>query len=217
MEIFELNAQRRTERGTGASRRLRHTGYIPAIIYGAGKEPVSLTISQNDVLKRLEYEAFYSRILTINIDNQAEKAVLKALQRHPFRKMVLHLDLLRVSDTEKIQMRIPLHFINEDKCAGVKQSGGFVSHLAADIDIRCLPKDLPEFIEVDLENVELNKIVHLSDLVAPEGVEWAGSALDVPIVSVHLARGTQEEDEAETETVQEEGEEEKEEETASKK
>jgi len=213
MEIFELDAQRRTERGTGASRRLRHTGYIPAIIYGAGKEPVSLTISQNDVLKRLEYEAFYSRILTINIDNQAEKAVLKALQRHPFRKMVLHLDLLRVSETDKIQMRIPLHFINEDKSAGVKQSGGFVSHLAADIDIRCLPKDLPEFIEVDLENVQLNQIVHLSDLVPPEGVEWTGSAVDIPIVSIHLARGTQETDE--TETVQEE--EEKEEETVSKK
>jgi len=213
MEIFELDAQRRTERGTGASRRLRHTGYIPAIIYGAGKEPVSLTLSHNEVLKRLEYEAFYSRILTINIDNQAEKAVLKALQRHPFRKMVLHLDLLRVSETDKIQMRIPLHFINEDKSAGVKQSGGFVSHLAADIDIRCLPKDLPEFIEVDLENVQLNQIVHLSDLVPPEGVEWTGSAVDIPIVSIHLARGTQETDEA----VEEEKEEEKEEETVSKK
>jgi len=214
MEIFELNAQRRTERGTGASRRLRHAGYIPAIIYGAGKEAISLTISHNDVLKRLEHEAFYSRILTINIDNQAEKAVLKALQRHSFRKMVLHLDLLRVSETEKIQMRIPLHFINEDKSLGIKQSGGCVSHLAADIDIRCLPKDLPEFIEVDLEKVQLNQIIHLSDLVTPEGVEWA-SVLDIPIVSVHLARGTQA-DEAEDEAVQAEKEE-KEEETVSKK
>lgn len=214
MEIFELNAERRTELGTGASRRLRHAGYIPAIIYGAGKKPVSLTILHNDVIKRLEHEAFYSRILTINIDNQPEKAVLKALQRHSFRKMILHLDLLRISETEKIQMRIPLHFLNEDKCIGVKQSGGIISHHAADIDIRCLPKDLPEFIEVDLENVQINKIVHLSDLVPLEGVEWVSSGLDIPIVSVHLARGTQEE---EAEAAQEEGEEEKEEETVSSK
>ncbi len=204
METFEINAQRRTERGKGASRRLRRAGYIPAIIYGVGKEPISLTLSHNELLKHLEHEAFYSRILTVNIDNQPEKAVLKDLQRHPYRPLIMHLDLQRVSDTKKLQMRIPLHFIHEDQCQGVKQEGGIISHHAAEVEIRCLPKDLPEFIEVDLQHVELNKILHLSDLVLPEGVEFVGKALDVPVVSVHLARGTSADEEEEAAAATEE-------------
>ncbi len=204
MKTFELNAVRRTDKGKGASRRLRRTGYIPAIIYGVGKESISLTISHNELLKNLEHEAFYSQILTINIDNQSEKVVLKDLQRHPYRPVIMHLDLQRISDTKKLQMRIPLHFIHEDQCPGVKQDGGIISHHAAEIEIRCFPKDLPEFIEVDLQEVELNKILHLSDLVLPEGVELVGKALDVPIVSVHLARGTSADEEEEAAATTEE-------------
>ena len=115
METFTLSAQRRTEIGKGANRRLRRAGYVPAIIYGAGKEPLPLTFHFNDLNKQLKHEAFYSRVLTVNIDNQSEKAVLKDLQRHPSRPLIMHLDLLRVSDTQKLLMRIPLHFLNADK------------------------------------------------------------------------------------------------------
>ncbi|MEN8218323.1 MAG: 50S ribosomal protein L25/general stress protein Ctc [Pseudomonadota bacterium] len=203
METFEITAQRRTDVGKGASRRLRHAGYVPAIIYGSGKEPVSLTLPHNELLKQLEHEGFYSHILTVNIDGQPEKAVLKDLQRHPYRPAVMHLDLLRVSETQKLHMRVPLHFINENKCAGVKQSGGVVSHHMTDVEISCLPKDLPEFIEVDLLNINLNEIIHLSHLVLPEGAELFathGSSHDLPVVSVHLARGNKADEEEEAET-----------------
>ena len=206
METFTLSAQRRTELGKGANRRLRRTGYVPAIIYGAGKEPLPLTLHFNDLNKQLAHEAFYSRILTVNIDNKPEKAVLKDLQRHPSRPLITHLDLQRVSDTQKLHMRIPLHFLNADKCVGVKQNGGVISHHLTEVEIRCLPKDLPEFISIDLQDIQLNEIIHLSDLVLPEGVALATlSHGDSPIVSVHLPRGTQADEEEEGgEAVQEE-------------
>jgi len=217
METFEISAQRREELGKGANRRLRRAGYVPAIMYGAGSEPVSLTIAHNDLLKQLEHEAFYSRILTVNIDNQPEKAVLKDLQRHPSRPTIMHLDLQRVSDTQKLHMRVPLHFQNVDKCVGVKQSGGVVSHHLAEVEIRCFPNDLPEFIGVDLQNVELNGIIHLSDLTIPEGIELVGLAHgDSPVVSVHLVRGTVAEDEEEGAAVEEGTEEQPEEDTTKK-
>ncbi|MDM8560314.1 50S ribosomal protein L25/general stress protein Ctc [Candidatus Parabeggiatoa sp. HSG14] len=206
---FQIDAQRRIELGTGASRRLRHAGSLPAVIYGGKKEPVSLTLSQNSLLKQLEHEAFYSRILTVNIDDQPEKAVLKALQRHPYRPLIMHVDFQRISETEKLQMRIPLHFVNADKCIGVKKSDGIISHQMAEVDIRCLPKDLPEFIEVDLTNIELNQIMHLSDLILPQGVELVAlfskeASHNLPVVSVHLARGTQADEEEDVAAAQEE-------------
>lgn len=205
METFELNAQRRTEVGTGASRRLRRAGLVPAIIYGGNKEPLALTLSHHELLKKLEHESFYSRILTINIDNQSEKAVLKDLQRHPYRPVILHLDLQRVSETQKLHMRVPFHFLNEEKCVGVKQGGGIVSRHLTDVEISCLPKDLPEFIEVDLQEMNLNQIVHLSDLVLPEGVELVAltakaAGHDLPVVSVHLVRGAKTEEEGQKDT-----------------
>lgn len=205
METFELNAQRRTEVGTSASRRLRRAGFVPAIMYGGDKEPLSLTLSHNELLKCLELEGFYSRILTVNIDNQPEKAVLKDLHRHPYRPVVLHLDLQRASETQKLHMRVPIHFINEDNCVGVKQGGGVVSHHLTDIEVSCLPQDLPEFIEVDLQEMNLNQIVHLSDLVLSEGVELVAlihkaTEHNLPVVSVHLARGAKLEEEAQKST-----------------
>ena len=191
MEQLELKAQLRTDQGKGASRRLRRNGLVPAIMYGAEKKPVSLSVSQNELLKHLENEAFYSQILTINIDGQSERVILKDLQRHPYRPLVMHLDLQRVSESQKLQMRVPLHFINAEKCKGVKQGGGVISHHMSEVEISCLPKNLPEFIQVDLENVQLNEILHLSDLVPPAGVELLGQS-EQAIISVHLARGEKE-------------------------
>ncbi|MBE9561831.1 MAG: 50S ribosomal protein L25/general stress protein Ctc [Proteobacteria bacterium] len=214
MENFEINAQRRTDMGKGASRRLRRTGYTPAIIYGSSKEPMSLMVSHNELTKHLENEAFYSHILTVNIDNQSEKVILKDLQRHPYRPIILHMDLQRVSETEKVHMRVPLHFLNEEQCLGVKQGGGVIARQKNNVDIHCLPKDLPEFIEVDLTPMELNHILHISDLILPEGVELAvqtnkGDKHDLPVVSVHLARGDKA-DEEEEQAVEEKPEEEQE-------
>jgi len=194
LEIFEIIAQLRTVKGKGASRRLRRDGVVPAIVYGAGKEPVSLSLSQNEVLKHLEQEAFYSHILTVNIDGNSEKVILKDVQRHPYRHLILHMDLQRVSETEKLTMRVPLHFINAEECVGVKQGGGVISHQMSEVEISCLPKDLPEFLEVDLENIKLHETLHISDLVSPEGVEVRGDG-EQAVVSVHLARGDKEEEE----------------------
>ncbi len=199
MQEFELIAQRRTELGTGANRRLRRANLVPAVLYGANKEPISLTLSHNELQKHLQQEAFYSHILTLKIDEQPEKVVLKALQRHPYRLSILHVDFQRVSETQTLYKTIPLHFINEDKCIGVKQGGGVISHHLAEVEIRCLPKDLPEFIAIDLSEINLNQVIHLSNLALPAGVEivalLAGAEHDLPVVSVHLPRGTHTEDE----------------------
>jgi large subunit ribosomal protein L25 len=199
MQEFELAAQRRTELGKGANRRLRRANLVPAVVYGANKDPVSLTLSHQELQKHLQQEAFYSHILTLKIDEQPERVVLKALQRHPYRPSILHVDFQRVSETQILYKTIPLHFINEDKCIGVKQGGGVISHHLAEVEIRCLPKDLPEFIAVDLGEINLNQVIHLSNLALPVGVEivalLAGAEHDLPVVSVHLPRGTHTEEE----------------------
>jgi len=206
MENFEINAKVRTDIGKGASRRMRHAGVIPAIIYGAGKDPVSLSLSHNEITNSLNNESFYSHILTVNLDGKSEKAVLKDLQRHPYKPSILHLDLQRVSDTEKLSLRVPLHFINEENCVGVKQDGGKISHQMTEVEISCLPKDLPEFIEVDLGNVKTGEIVHLSSLTIPENVDLVSLAHgDLPVASVNLPRGVQEEEEEEEKTEDQEG------------
>lgn len=191
---FELTAQLRKDLGKGASRRLRHAAQVPAIMYGAGKEPIALTFSHNELQRNLENEAFYSHILTIHIDGQAdEKAVLKDLQRHPSRPIIMHMDLLRVSETEEITIHVPLHFINQDVCVGVKTGGGVISHLTVEIEVRCLPKDLPEFIEVDMAAAQVGDIIHLSELKLPEGVHIPSLIHgDQAVVSVHLPRGGEE-------------------------
>lgn len=199
---FELTSQLRTDLGKGASRRLRHAGHVPAIMYGAGKDPVALTFSHNELQRNLANEAFYSHILTIHIDGQTdEKAVLKDLQRHPSRPIIMHMDLLRVSETEEITIHVPLHFVNQDICVGVKTGGGIISHLMVEVEIRCLPKDLPEFISIDLAAAQLGDIIHLSDLKLPEGVHIPSLTHgDQPVASVHSPRGGEE---AETNAVAE--------------
>ncbi len=169
---FVLQAQARDNVGKGASRRLRREqDLVPGIIYGANKAPTMITIAQKDLVKQLENEAFYSHIVTINVGSDSESVILKDLQRHPARNTVLHADFLRVAKGKKLTTKVPLHFINEEKCKGVKTQGGIVSHNLNELEITCLPKDLPEFIEVDLINLEVGSTLHISDITLPEGVE----------------------------------------------
>jgi large subunit ribosomal protein L25 len=169
MNEFEVDAQARHDRGKGASRRLRRTGKIPAVVYGAHKDPVAVQLNHNELLLHTAHEAFYSHILSLKIDGQAENVVLKDMQRHPYKPFIMHMDFLRVDAAEQLTMRVPLHFLNEDSCVGVK-AGGVVSHLMVDIEITCLPRDLPEFITVDIQALDVGDSLHLGDLQMPADV-----------------------------------------------
>jgi large subunit ribosomal protein L25 len=191
---FEMQAEVRTEVGKGASRRLRRfDDKIPAIIYGGGKDPQSLSLIRKDLEKALENEAFYSHVLTVNVGNQKEKAILKDLQRHPAKNRVTHVDFLRVRDDVALRVHVPIHFLNETTCHGVKMQGGIIQHQATDIEVQCLPKDIPSFIEVDMLDVHTGQIVHLSDVVLPPGVTSVALALgedhDLAIASVIAPKG----------------------------
>ena len=177
---FELNCSVRTDSGKGASRRLRRlTGEVPAIIYGGKKDAEKISILHKDITKALENDAVYSSIISLSIDGKAEDTIIKDIQRHPAKQIILHMDFLRVSKTTKLQTRVPLNFINEDICVGVKLGGGLIAHTMTDIEVSCLPKDLPESIDVDMAEIDVGQIVHLSDLTLPDGVE-----------SVSLSQGT---------------------------
>ena len=199
-EEFELNCSVRTDFGKGASRRLRRLNdSIPAILYGGKKEAVSLTIARKDMAKATENEAFFSHIISLNIDSKKEPAVIKALQRHPAKPFILHADFQRVDMKQEIQVKVPIHFINEDKCVGVKLDGGSIRRTLNEIEIVCLPKDLPEYIEVDMENIKLGDSVHLSDLTFPEGVRSValsqGDENDLNVARVQQPRGAMEDEE----------------------
>jgi large subunit ribosomal protein L25 len=189
-EGFELIAQPRTGVGKGASRRLRRQGWVPAIMYGGHKDPESLSFIHKDVMHQLENEAFYSSILNVKIGDRTERAILRDLQRHPFKPAIQHLDLQRVSEDEKIRVHVPLHFLNEAQCRGVRLEGGEISHVLNEVEVTCLPKDLPEFIEIDVANLSIGEIVHMSDLQLAEGVELVELAHgnDAAIVNVHHTR-----------------------------
>jgi len=202
---FVLEAEPRTDLGKGASRRLRRTGMVPAVIYGAGKDPVSISLKHNELRHSLENEAFYSHILTVKLGKKEEQAILKDLQRHPSKPVIMHMDLQRVSANEKIRVHAPLHFMNEETAPGVKE-GGLVSHSQTEIEITCLPKDLPEYIEVDLGALELDASIHLSEISLPAGVEAVelthGEGHDPSIVSIHMARGAKDVDVEEVEAAE---------------
>ena len=200
---FVLHAEKRAEQGKGASRRLRRTGKFPAIVYGAGKEPVSITLDHNEALRHLEEETFYSQILTVDLAGVREKAVLRDLQSHPSKPLVLHMDLQRINENEEIRVVIPIHFLNEETCPGVKSSGQ-VSRQMVEAEISCLPKDLPEFLELDMAAMDIGDIVHLSDIKVPEGVQLSilaqeGDA-DPAVISIHVARAEEVEEEIEADT-----------------
>jgi len=199
---FTVEAETRTDVGKGASRRLRHTNKIPGVIYGGGKDAVSLTIPHDEMMHHLEQEAFYSHILAIKVGGKEERAVLKDVQRHPGKPKLLHVDFQRVSETDKLHMHVPLHFMGEEKSPGVK-GGGLVSRLMNNVDVACLAKNLPEYIEVDVSGLDAGESLHLSDITLPEGVEIPTLAhsgdYDLPIISIHTPRGGGEEDEVEAE------------------
>ena len=189
---FSLNAQARDLQGKGASRRLRHTNLVPAVIYGGSAAAESIAVQFKDIVKCLESEAFYSHILTLNVDGTSQQVVLKALQRHPSKGFPMHADFYRVEAGHAITMRVPLHFINQDSSIGVKQQGGLVSIIANDIEISTLPNNLPEFIEVDMAAVEVGTTLHLSDLKLPEGVTIPalahGADHDQAVANIHAAK-----------------------------
>ena len=208
-EDFDLIAELREDQGKGASRRLRREGKVPAIIYGAGRPPRKLAFDHNRVIQQLEQESFYSSVLNIKVGDKSQAAIVKDIQRHPSKRIVMHMDFQRIVADEKIRMNVPIHYINEEIAVGVKQGGGSVSHLMTDVEVTCLPKDLPEYFEVDIAGLELNDMLHLSDIKLPEGVEIPelahGPEHDHAIVSVALIK-KREEPEEELAAAAEEGE-----------
>ena len=200
MADFELNAELRTDKGKGASRRLRRNAdMIPAILYGAGKDPLPLTLAHKDIHKACQNEAFFSRIITIIADGNSQQAIVKDLQRHPAKDRIMHADFLRIQMDQAITVEVPLHFLNEDSCLGVRQGGGNVSHNMTSIEISCLPGDLPEYIEVDIEELDLGDAIHISGLKLADGLSipslQQGADHDHVVVSVNAPKRAEELDE----------------------
>ena len=202
-EAFIVVAETRVDEGKGASRRLRRLeGKMPAVIYGGDQDAQSLTLIRKDFEYMLENEACFSSILEVQVDGKSENAIIKDIQRHPAKGFPMHADFLRVRMDQAIKVNVPLHFINEEQCTGVKLGGGMIQKQATDIEIQCLPKDLPEYLEVDMLDVELGQIVHLSDITLPEGAIATALELgddhDLAIASVIAPRGIKGDDEDET-------------------
>lgn len=191
--IFELSAVARTDMGKGASRRLRREqNALPGVIYGGEKEPQSITLKQNEVRRAISSEAFFSHILTLDVDGKKEKVILKDIQRHPFKIDITHMDFQRVDAKHAITKLVPLHFINEDNCEALKEKGAVLNHSMSEVEIKCLPQNLPEFIEVDVTSVTKDHALHLSDIKCPNGVEITallqGEDHDLPIASIQIQR-----------------------------
>jgi large subunit ribosomal protein L25 len=197
---ISIKAQTRTHQGTGASRRLRRAYRVPGILYGGGKDATPIELDHNDLFHKLKLEAFHASILAMDVDGGNEQVLLRDVQLHPFRPIVLHVDFQRVAADRKIHMKVPLHFVNGDIAPGVKLSGGLVSHVMNEVDITCLPKDLPEFIEVDLKDLSAGHSIHLSQLILPSGVELSARAEDPTVATIVIPRAvTAEEEVAATE------------------
>jgi large subunit ribosomal protein L25 len=191
-EEFDLIAEFRDDKGKGASRRLRREGKVPAILYGGGRPPRTLAFDHNKVLRQLENEAFYSSVLSVKVGDKEQAVILKDLHRHPAKRQILHMDLQRIREDEEIRMNVPIHFLNEGIAPGVKQGGGKVAHLMTDVEVVCLPKHLPEYLEVDIADLELNEMRYISDIPLPEGVTIPalaqGEEANQPIVSIQIIK-----------------------------
>jgi large subunit ribosomal protein L25 len=186
-----FNATTRKTQGTGASRRLRKAGFIPGVVYGSG-DAVMIELNHNELYYKLRAESFHASVLTMNLDGKEEAVQLRAFVNHPFRQQVQHLDFQRVDLSKKIHIKVPLHFTNADIAPGVKTGGGKISHVMIDVDVTCLPADLPTHIEVDLAGLELGHSIHLSDLILPKGVELAAHGshtAEAVVATVHVPRG----------------------------
>jgi large subunit ribosomal protein L25 len=192
---IEFNANKRELQGTGASRRLRRAGKVPGILYGGETAAQPIEVDHNQLFHQLKLEAFHASVLSMNLDGQKQQVLLRDYQMHAFKPQVLHADFQRVAADRKIHMKVPLHFINADIAPGVKQAGGNVSHILSDLDVSCLPKDLPEFIEVDLANLAAGHSIHISELKLPKGVESIALSKgdDSPVATIVVPRGVVEE------------------------
>jgi large subunit ribosomal protein L25 len=183
---IEISASKRDGQGTGASRRLRRAGKVPGIVYGGDSQPVNIELDHKDLLKNLHTEAFHASILTLKMDGLAEQVLLRTFNMHPFKAEVQHVDFQRVSKDKKIHMKVPLHFINADKSPGVKQQGGVASHVMNELNIACLPGDLPEFVEVDMGELSVGGSIHAKDIKLPKGVEAILHRGENPVVATVL-------------------------------
>ena len=188
---IEINAVKRDAKGTGASRRLRRAGSVPGVVYGGGKEAVTLEFNAKDLFLQFRHEAFHASVLNLNVDGKKESVLLRDYQMHPVRNTIQHIDFQRVSATEKIHVKVPFHFINADVAPGVKLGGGIVAHVQTEADVSCLAKDLPEFIEVDVAKLEMGHSIHLSQIKLPKGVEFVQLAHgdDAAVASIAKTRG----------------------------
>jgi large subunit ribosomal protein L25 len=195
-EEFNLIAEMRDDQGKGASRRLRRQGKVPAVIYGAGRDPRNLMFDHNKVLRQLEDPSFYSSILNIKVGEKSRAAIVKDIQRHPSKKQIIHIDLQRIVEDEQIKMQIPIHYLGEEDAVGVKIGGGTVTKLMTELEISCLPKDLPEFLEIDISELELDQMLNVSDIPLPDGVEISDiiKEQDQAIVSIQEIKEIIEED-----------------------
>jgi large subunit ribosomal protein L25 len=189
---FDLIADIREDQGKGASRRLRREGLVPAIIYGAGRPPRSLSFDHNRVLQQLDNEKFFSSILRIKVGEKSQAAILKDVQRHPSKPQVMHMDFQRIVEDEEIRMLVPIHFLGEKVAPGVKEEGGKVSHLMTEVEIVCLPRHLPEYLELDVSELGLDEMLKLSDIPLPEGVSIPalaqGEEADRSVVGIHIIK-----------------------------
>ena len=186
---IEVKATKREVQGTGASRRLRRAGRVPGILYGGEAQPQSIELDHNDLWQHLRKEAFYSSVLNLDLDGAKQMCLLRDVQRHPFRQLILHVDFQRIDATHKIHQKVPLHFINADVAPGVKLHGGMVQHVTNEVDVKCLPADLPEFIEVDLKDMDAGHSIHVSGLKLPAGVEIVHHGEGDPVVATVVVRG----------------------------
>jgi large subunit ribosomal protein L25 len=192
---FEINATTRELQGSSASRRLRRADRVPAIVYGGSAKPQSIEMDHNEIYQALRKEAFYSSVLTLNIGGAKETVLLRDVQRHAYRQIILHVDFQRVDATHAIHQKVPLHFINADVAPGVKTQGGIVSHVMTEVDVKCLPGDLPAFIEVDLKDMSAGHSIHVSQLVLPKGVQVVHHGEGDPVVATILVKGGKAEEE----------------------
>jgi len=186
----DLIAEYREDSGKGASRRLRRAGKVPAIVYGAGRDPRAVTFERDSLMHKMESEAFFSTVLNIKIGKNNRQCILKDVQMHPAKRQVLHLDFQRIVEDELIRMTVPIHFLNEEEAVGVKQGGGSVAHLVSEVEVSCLPANLPEYLDIDIGELELDDTLYLSDIPLPDGVEIPELAQDNDrgVVSIHIIK-----------------------------
>ncbi|MGO4702069.1 50S ribosomal protein L25/general stress protein Ctc [Dyella sp. 2RAB6] len=191
-KIHEIKAESRKDEGKGASRRLRRAEFVPAVVYGAGQPPESIQIFHNTILLAAKNEWFFSSVLDLNVDGKVQKVLVRDWQKHPFKQQMLHMDFLRINENEAVRVNVPLHFLNQEKSQAGKTSGVVISHNLTEVEVSCLPKDLPEFIELDLADLKPGEIIHLSQLSLPKGVEipalHLGADHDIAVVTANTVK-----------------------------